>query len=87
MRPVDLERELERLTVDAATTRERLAELRPKLARAREVMEELRRIIEGRGEESGNDGGVPGEGAGGRLTMASDSTTRAAGAQEEAKAG
>ena len=45
MRETDLLRELERVTVDAHTARERLAELRGRLSEARVIVEEVRRIL------------------------------------------
>ncbi len=42
MRPADLKRELERLTVDASQARSQLAEMRVKLSDARSIIDALR---------------------------------------------
>ena len=47
MRPADIKRELERLTVDAATARSQLTGLRTKLREASSIVAELRSVLSG----------------------------------------
>jgi hypothetical protein len=47
MRPADIKRELERLTVDAATARSQLTGLRGKLREASSIVSELRSMLSG----------------------------------------
>jgi hypothetical protein len=47
MRPAEIKRELERLTVDAATARSQLTGLRGKLREASSIVSELRSILAG----------------------------------------
>jgi hypothetical protein len=63
MRPVEIERELERLSVDAATARAQLGELRNQLGRARSILDEIHRLLgsEGNGRRSVPDS-TPGTG-------------------------
>jgi hypothetical protein len=49
MRPADIKRELERLTVDAGTARSQLTGLRGKLREASSIVSELRSILSGLG--------------------------------------
>ena len=52
MRPVDIKREVERLTVAAATARSQLTGLRSKLREASSIVSELRGILNGAGVTS-----------------------------------
>jgi hypothetical protein len=45
MRPAELKREIERLTVDAATSRGQLAGLRGRLREASHLVEEMRALL------------------------------------------
>jgi hypothetical protein len=45
MRPVDIERELERLSIDASTARAQIGEMRNQLGRARTILDEIRRLL------------------------------------------
>ena len=47
MRPAEIKREIERLTVDAATARSQLTGLRSKLREASSIVSELRGILNG----------------------------------------
>jgi hypothetical protein len=47
MRPTDIKRELERLTVDAATARSQLTSLRVKLREASSIVSEMRSLLSG----------------------------------------
>jgi hypothetical protein len=47
MRPADIKREIERLTVDAATARSQLMGLRGKLKEASSIVSELRSMLSG----------------------------------------
>jgi hypothetical protein len=47
MRPADIKRELERLTVDAATARAQLTGLRGKLREASAIVSELKSMLAG----------------------------------------
>jgi hypothetical protein len=47
MRPADIKREIERLTVDAATARSQLSGLRGKLREASSIVSELRLMLSG----------------------------------------
>lgn len=45
MRPTDIKRELERLTVDASMARTQLSQLRSRLSEARTIVESIRESI------------------------------------------
>jgi hypothetical protein len=47
MRPAEIKREIERLTVDAATARSQLTGLRGKLKEASSIVSELKSILSG----------------------------------------
>ena len=47
MRPADIKREIERLTVDAATARSQLTVMRSKLREASSIVSELRSMLSG----------------------------------------
>jgi hypothetical protein len=62
MRPGDIKRELERLTVDASQARAQLAEVRGKLSEARAMIGDIRGALRGAGAEVDAEG-TPGTGA------------------------
>jgi len=55
MRPVEVERALERLAVDLSTARAQLGEIRNQLGRARSIVAEIRRLL-GEDRRTARDG-------------------------------
>jgi hypothetical protein len=74
MRPAEIKRDLERLTVDAATARSQLTVYRGKLREASSIVSELRSMLSGIG------GASP-------PRIDGDSTTQRRGTQEAARGG